>query len=227
MAYKRLSLSVDTPQNVENFIRYGVEDLYFRDVHCMLRLPLVEYGLDAGCNFAATNFLLSLVGGVSTVFYDQKGLDDEKYRGVLHDHYPWDEEPQGLGVESVTDVLYRTYRNPLAHSLALTNTKKIGRGPNAQVVRTTPRVPSAIAKRLLTEAQIEELECSTARPTFLKPTLEVDINGAFTLHPEGLYRGCRRMVENLTADQARMTVAAAFITAPGPIPNIAEGEARG
>ena len=94
MAYVDLQIDAATPELVKDFIRFQV-DMQFHDIHCMLRLPLPEPGLNAGCNFAAANTLLILVSGISTVLYKQTGDSGKRFIRALEDCYPWDCEPSG------------------------------------------------------------------------------------------------------------------------------------
>lgn len=73
MGYVRLQLSESTPVAVQHFIERTIEDLYFSDVHAMLRLPLPDKGIVAGQNFAITQVLMAVISGVSITLYDQKG----------------------------------------------------------------------------------------------------------------------------------------------------------
>lgn len=56
MAYQELQVDVAKWPCVEGFIRGPLENLYFRDVHDMLRLPIKEVGINSGCNFANLTF---------------------------------------------------------------------------------------------------------------------------------------------------------------------------
>lgn len=63
----------------------------------------------------------------------------------------------------------------------------------------------------ITEAQLVDLETSARRPEFLFPTLIHQPDGAVFLTVEPLYWGVRRMIERLSADDARMKTAAWFL----------------
>src|SRR5436853_7387096 len=121
MTYHPLNPHPDTPDLVKRFLRDHV-DMQFHDVHVMLRLPMYEYGLDAGCNFASVNILLALVSGMSSVLYTTNLRGDANhFQGVLKGHYRWSEELQTPPVgSSVTKqdgakILYEVLRNPLVH----------------------------------------------------------------------------------------------------------------
>ncbi len=119
MAYKPLVLDASTPQKVRGLIVH-IETLSFSDVHSMLRLPLMNYRIAAGCNFAITQVLMSVIGGISTTLYKQHGNVGDRFIGLLKDYYPWDLEPTGiLPAADAADAIYNVFRNPLTHDLGL------------------------------------------------------------------------------------------------------------
>jgi hypothetical protein len=70
MAYKPLKVARGTPRHVNSLVR-SIESHYFSDVHTMLRLPLLDHQLDAGCNFAIAQVLLAAVSGISVTVFRQ------------------------------------------------------------------------------------------------------------------------------------------------------------
>lgn len=119
MAYQPLKLDPGSPPQVTKLIRLNVES-YFRDVHTMLRLLLPDNDLLAGCNFAVTQILASVVGGVSATLYGEKGHKGRLFKEVLRKSYPWPLEvantvKPGRGAE----IIYTLFRNPLTHKLGL------------------------------------------------------------------------------------------------------------
>jgi len=121
MAYKSLSLDKATPQRVRDLI-LRVEKSSFSDVHSMLRLPLKNVVLGAGCNYAIAQVLMAVIGGVSATLYEPnlKNQDRAKFTGVLADYYPWNQEPSGLNPGKTADAIYSMFRNPLTHDLTAT-----------------------------------------------------------------------------------------------------------
>ncbi len=93
MSYQPLNLDSATPSAVRRLIN-RLERLSFSDVHTMLRLPVPNYRLDAGCNFAITHVLTTAIGGISTTLYRQGNKDNERFQGLLVDYYPWKLEPR-------------------------------------------------------------------------------------------------------------------------------------
>jgi signal transduction histidine kinase len=92
MAYKLLTIDPQTPPRVKALIQ-SVENHFFRDVHTMLRLPMPEHELPAGCNFAITQVLAAAVSGISVTLYSDKGGAGARFKGLLRDFYPWSLEP--------------------------------------------------------------------------------------------------------------------------------------
>ncbi len=189
MAYQALQMNPSTPAPVKNFI-CGHLDMLFHDLHCMLRLPMPESGLDAGCNFAAATFLLDLISGISTALYAGPGGSGARFQTVLRKYYPWEMEPPG-GVDGKTgsSALYKIFRNPLVHALGLGNERV------------------AIGKSGLPEDLLENLERSVTRPPSgpAEATIKVyPADNRMDLLVEGLYWGVRCMVLRLTGDLSLM-----------------------
>ncbi len=187
---------------------HHIESLSFSDVHSMLRLPIHNYRLSAGCNFAIAHVLMAVIGGVSTTLYRHTGKVGERFTGVLVDYFPWDLEPSGsVSPKDGADAIYEVFRNPLTHDLGLDLKKKsTGLKVKFKRLKTSTRKGT---DRGLTERQIESLERSQVRPTMSATvTLASDKK---VLLIEGLYWGLRRMIERLTADQKRMSAAEQFL----------------
>jgi hypothetical protein len=207
MAYQYLNIPSTTPPNVKALVHH-IESLSFSDVHSMLRLPIHNYVIHAGCNFAIAHVLMAVIGGVSTALYHSTGKVGERFTGVLVDYFPWNLEPHGsVSPKDGADAIYEVFRNPLTHDLGLDLKKKsAGLKVKFKRLKTSTRTGT---DRGLTERQIELLERSQARPnTSATVTLASDKR---VLLIEGLYWGLRRMIERLTADQKRMSAAEQFL----------------
>ena len=120
MSYVPVTISPTTPPRIAQFIRNPV-DLYLRDVHAMLRLPLTSEGIDAACNFAIAGTLLTIISGSSVVFFGAASSRTSRgklFTTAVKRFYPWDTEPSGcindpdIGAEH----FYASFRNPLTHS---------------------------------------------------------------------------------------------------------------
>jgi hypothetical protein len=207
MAYQPLVLNPSTPPQARTLIQH-VEALSFNDIHSMLRLPLADYGITAGCNFAITHVLMSVIGGVSTTLYKQSGEVGTRFKGVLVDFFPWDLEPAGnLGRNDAAEAIYDVFRNPLTHDLGL-DVKQKSKGIKVLVKRLKTRSHSG-RDRGLTETYIEFLERAQTRPK-MSATVTATAQKKILI-VEGLYWGIRRMIERLSADQKLMAAAESFL----------------
>jgi hypothetical protein len=218
MPYRPLT-TTRAPKSIRDFVATHI-DMQFADVHAMLRLPLTDDGLEAGCNFACVSTLCRLIAGASTIFYKQTGFNGERFKGVLNDYYPWPMQPKG-GVPQTEAVaaLYSEYRNPLAHAWAV-STKEVGKHQNKRVIMDGSAKVFGVVKQALTEEAVAALETPTGRaPSWFTPVVMRNSAGGLDLYPHSLYWGTRRMVEKLTRDRARMRqTAALFATMTPPAP---------
>lgn len=197
MAYKPLKTD-DAPQSIRDFVRVHV-DMQLHDVHTMLLLPLPgQVGMEGGCNFAAVSTLSSLIAGASTVFFRQGGEAGPRFRDLLTKYYPWDEQPSG-GVDRDVAVkaIYKEYRNPLAHALAV-STRTVGRGASQQILVETRRKPLGVIKPRRTEEQIVILERPEGPPpSWLSAIVTPNSGGGMDVYPDSMYWGTRRLFERL------------------------------
>lgn len=203
MPYRPLT-ATRAPKSIRDFIAAHI-DMQFADVHAMLRLPLSDDGLKAGCNFACVSTLCGLIAGASTIFYSQTGSNAERFKGVLNDYYPWSLQPEG-GVSQAESVaaLYSDYRNPLAHAWAV-STREVGRHPNKRIIMDGNARVLGVVKQALTEQAIAILETPSGRaPSWLTPVITRNSAAGLDVYPHSLHWGTRRMVEKLTRDSARM-----------------------
>jgi len=218
MPYRPLA-TTRAPKSIRVFVAKHI-DMQFADVHAMLRLPLTEDGLEAGCNFSCVSTLCGLIAGASTIFYSQSGSNRDRFRGVLNDYYPWTLQPKGGASQSESvEAIYADYRNPLAHAWAV-STKEVGKHPNKRVIMDGSARVLGVVKQALTEEAVATLEAPSGRaPSWLTPVVVRNAAGGFDLYPHSLYWGTRRMVERLTRDRTRMQQAIAlFATMTTPAP---------
>jgi hypothetical protein len=172
---------------VDNFVTYHLA-MQFDDVRCLMKLPLPEVGLGAGCNFAAAATLCNLISGISVVLYtpkDPSSGSGKKFKGLLEKFYPW--EPGEKKAEK-SKVIYDLVRNPLAHSLG---------------VLKKGSLPISIMKDALTEAQLEEVENSSVRPTWVPLAVTGD-STRYVLSVVGLYWGVFHLVRQLAKNARQM-----------------------
>lgn len=209
MAYQYLNIAPLTPPNVKALVRH-IEALSFSDIHTMLRLPVHNYRLSAGCNFAIAHVLMAVIGGVSTTLYRQTGKVGERFMGVLVNYYPWHLEPtSSVSPKDAAGAIYEVFRNPITHDLGL-DLKKKSAGLKVKIKRLKTFTRKG-TDRGLAERQIEAIELSPSRPA-MSATVTLASHKKVLL-VEGLYWGIRRMIENLTADQKRMYAAEQFLAA--------------
>lgn len=203
MAYTPLTIASATPKHVKAVVQ-SLENHYFSDVHSMLRLPLPDQQVSAGCNFAITQVLAAVISGISVTLHQHPGRSGARFKRLVEDYYPWNLEPKNTVTPGAgAKVLYSLVRNPLTHDLGLDlENRKRGR--------------KVILKRLaeqgrgLGEEMIVALE-ATDRPAWLSPTVR-DSQVKTVVLVEALYWGVRHMIQRLTNDQARMKSAEAFLS---------------
>ena len=205
MAYRAMSIDSATPPAVRRLIE-RLETLSFSDVHTMFRLPIPNYRLHAGCNFAIAHVLTTAIGGIATTLYRRGDTDSERFRGLLTDHYPWNLEPkQYVAPAEAARIIYQVFRNPLTHDLGLDL-----HGKSSGVKVKVKRLQRPNQKGGLPERWIEKLEAGRVRPGMSSAvTVRAD---AKVLLVEALYWGLRHMVEDMTRDTQLMATAEAFLS---------------
>jgi len=214
MSYARMTLNVSTPAVVRKFVEGSIENLYFSDVHAMLRLPLADRGIIAGQNFAITQVLMAVTSSVSVTLYDSKGESGDLFKETVEKFFPWDEEPsKDVPPKAAAGIIYDVFRNPLTHAGGLFLD---WRDDQRFLVQKSYSVK---VKRWLTkdattghtEQWIKNLESSRVRPE-MGPILKVEKDKKVLL-VEGLYWSVRRMIQKLTDDKDRMAKAEKFLAA--------------
>lgn len=173
---------------VDNFVRLHLS-MQLDDVHAMLRLPLPEVGIRAGCNLAATATLCNLISGISVVLFKPKMRMEagERFKELLRRYYPWEPEENK---EEVIEIIYNIVRNGLSHRLALR--KRNGISKTLQ-----------ISKNRLNEERILEIEKSTKRPVDI-PIAVTDLPTVYVLSVEGLYWGVIQLLRKIAQDDQSM-----------------------
>ena len=200
MSFVALRIAVSTPSEVLSLINNQIR-MQFEDVHTMLRLPMPEQTLSAGCNFAGGNSLLALISGLSALLtpnFVTSGNSAGKFKEAMKSYYPWDVQPtEGdttpHGIEGTIDHLYGQFRNPLAHSLG---------------IKTKGNYLVKIEKGPFSESDIEQLERSTTSPGPAVIYAPIRINGEdieqIRLNVANLYWGVREMLQRMTQDNTLM-----------------------
>ena len=183
MPYHTLNIPTGTPPELESIVRDRIDSL-LRQVHAMLLLPVEgdHPGLDIVCKHAVALVLFGVVSGVSAKLYEppHSMLAGARFKRVLTDYYPWDEEPQSSGTvcgEDAAKVIYDTFRNPLDHRLGIDDS-------NPKLLRGE-----------VTDKKLEIFEKSETRPPkWNKPTLKKGAGDRHTLNIKIFYWGVRRMI---------------------------------
>lgn len=182
---------------VYGFVKHQL-DMQFNDVRAMMKLPLPEVGIDAGCNFATVATLCNLIGGISAVLYaprhkisgSRKRNDrGKRFKTLLEEFYPWDRDEDRM---DKAKTLYEIARNPLVHALGVLD-KARGR---RVIIKKSP----------LIEDQIEEMERSDIRPDWVSAAVTID-PANHIINVWGLYWGVFHLVRQLAKNADQMQAA--------------------
>ena len=177
---------------VRSFVREHL-DMQFDDVRSMMKLPRPTRGLTGGCNFAAAATLCNLMAGVAIVLYRKAPRlpgTGSGFIALLMQYYPWQRGENG---KENAELLYEFVRNPLVHSLGLSNT------PRQRAAHVT------IVKTSLSERQLRRIEKSASPP---RPSLAVASRGnEHTIWVTGLYWGFLGTLRGLFREPAQMEAA--------------------
>ncbi len=172
---------------VHSFVTYHLA-MQFDDVRGMMKLPLPEVGIRTGCNFAVAATLCNMISGISRVLYtpkDPKSRSGKRFKELLEEFYPWE---SGEKKAEKAKVIYDLVRNPLAHSLGVLKKNSL---------------PISIAKRPLTEAQLQEIENSSMRPAWA-PLAVTGGPTKYVFSVVGLYWGVFHLVWRLAKNARQM-----------------------
>jgi hypothetical protein len=182
---------------------------HLHDVRAMLRLPLPDLDISAGCNFAALHVLLNVLSGLSRLMGPGPKHTERHFREFTRRWYPWNLEPRG-GYSSVrgTNALYGRFRNGFSHDLGLSLEELVtSRRPNRpRRVRLRFRVKQeliAVRKQpSLSSSQLLVLDDVETRPLWLGPTVINDTDGSVVVDVLAVYWGVRRLIFDHTQNQA-------------------------
>lgn len=219
MSYQPLQIKLDAWPSVERFIRSSLEDLLFADVHAMLRLPIPNSGIPAGCNFAIAHTLLVAVAGLSTSLYRPRksAPTGGAFVGLLAEKYPWEIDQVEQNRE-LSKLLYEEFRNPLFHHLGLSverskaGSQVVDRGYVIKLERIRGSDGNGLSEQLL-----EQVETSQhwPLPGYYPQTIEIR-EDAKILKIEKFYWGVRKMVEELATDKDLMYNANSYLSDLAP-----------
>ena len=180
------------------------------EAHIDMQLSDIHTILKSGCNLSVTALLLNMISGVSVCFFNvpadapiqvfSPGDRGKRFTDLLDQFYPWLGDDALPKAECIS-LLYREVRNPLTHGLALDNP-----------VLTTHKVELATTR--VNESQVNELENSPNRPSWLPPTVVKNPTptqpSKIALFIPTLYWGVHRMLRDIFADAAQVRGAEAL-----------------
>jgi hypothetical protein len=169
----------------------------------MLRLPLPEQGITAGCNFAAVHVLLNVLSGLSRLLDAGPTNSGKAFREFVERRYPWGLEPTGSPYRRKrgTRALYDYLRNGFSHDLRLlleggtldakgrSRARFSGNGRRLGVQKRPSLAPVVLA----------ELDDVDRRPAWLGPTVFRESQGTILVDAVALYWGVRRLIYERTS----------------------------
>src|SRR5262245_13168500 len=178
-------------------------DMQFSDVRALMKLPLPEQGLPAGCTFIAAAALANLIGGFAEVLYAvPPSLNSAKQSGarllaLLKDLYPWQ---SGERRRAKARALYYFVRNPLVHNLGIDDPRRLK--------KEMRRIP--IRKRGLTDRQLIELETANIPPPWAVLAVR-QIERRWIIYVPALYWGVFHLLQRITEQPTHMRYAQALL----------------
>jgi hypothetical protein len=178
---------------------------HLQDVRAMLRLPLPDVGITAGCNFAAVHVLLNVLSGLSRLMGTSPKRTDAAFRTFVARWYPWRLEPSRSSFRQKrgTEALYDSFRTGFAHDLGLL--LETGPVDRAGRVRGKFRIGGrqlGVAKQpSLSTAVLNELDEVMVRPNWMWPTVSADGKVGLLVDAVALYWGVRRLVFDHTSNR--------------------------
>jgi hypothetical protein len=178
---------------------------HLHDVRAMLRLPLPEAGITAGCNFAPVHVLLNVTSGLSRLMGPSPKRSEQAFKTFVARWYPWRSEPRGsfFRQKRGTDVLYGQFRNGFSHDLGLMLDRSAvdTRGLITARFRIGGRQLGVAKQPSLSPVLLNELDDVSRRPHWLGPTVERDGRKGLLVDAVALYWGVRRLVFDHTSSQ--------------------------
>ena len=175
---------------------------HLQDVRAMLRLPLPEAGITAGCNFAAVHVLLNVLSGLSRLLVPGPANSGKAFKAFVERFYPWRMEPPGSRYRKRrgTEVLYDSFRTGFSHDLGLLlETTPLPGGVVRARIRTEGRELGVAKQPSLSRAALVELDAVDFRPDWLGPTVAPDGRHGLLIDAVALYWGVRRLVFDFTS----------------------------
>lgn len=178
---------------------------HLQDVRAMLRLPLPDAGITAGCNFAAVHVLLNVLSGLSRLMGPSRKRSDDAFRTFVARWYPWRLEPHGSAFRQKrgTQALYDSFRTGFAHDLGLLlETDAVDhRGRVRSKFRISGTRLGVTKLPSLSATVLNELDEVTVRLIWLGPTVIAEADGGLLVDAVALYWGVRRLLFDHTSSK--------------------------
>lgn len=178
---------------------------HLQDVRAMLRLPLPDAGITAGCNLAAVHVLLNVLSGLSRLMGTSPKRSDAAFRTFVARWYPWRQEPSRsvFRQKRGTEALYDSFRTGFAHDLGLLleSGPVDRRGQVRPKFRITGRQLGVTKQPSLSPAVLNELDDVVVRPSWVGPTVAADGKVGLLVDAVALYWGVRRLVFDHTSNK--------------------------
>lgn len=204
MAYTPIPIPSNCPEEAAAIVRQAI-DPRLSDVHSMLRMPLDQDGLSAGCNFAIADVLFGLIEGVAAVLHPGFGEEGQSFLACVELHYGIEPVPTEFDSKRIGETLWTMFRNPMQHCLGIALRKPDNQGNRFR----DPSFPTLWVfrdKTGLTEHQVEQLETG-GWPGFLNRSTLAKENDETILAVEAFYVGTRRLINSVLETLARRELA--------------------
>lgn len=179
-------------------------DMQLADLQMLLRFPMPEHGLNAGCNLLTGATALNFISGVSVLFYEASIVDfrsqtrrGQRFLALLNEFYPFEEDDPDPG--DAGDLLYYAARNPLVHTF--------GVGKDARDFPGAAEAPQRAVmfeKAALAEGAIGQLLESRSRPAGFPATIRAEPS-EWVISVITLTWGVGEMLRRLFNDEGQVT----------------------
>ncbi|NBX65924.1 MAG: hypothetical protein EBQ96_02905 [Proteobacteria bacterium] len=191
-SYPRLQITEYAEQKLGAILN-PLQENWLKELHYILSTKWLETeGMPPVCPHTTASLMcLSIVSGVSSTLYKpaeyrETGCAKKHFEGVLTEFYPWElDTPKGITREDAVKALYKTLRNPAAHSLNI-RFKKNG---NAQPVSfLLPHIESneGLSQRII-----------KPKHDFGSNSIEMSAEDTLEFAPTTFYWGIRKMIEKM------------------------------
>ena len=166
---------------------------HLHDVRAMLRLPMPEVGITAGCNFAAVHVLVNVISGLSRLMGPSHSNSGKAFIAFVRRWYPWKMEPSlGYRAQRGSDTLYKQFRTGFVHDLGLLldSVPLKQKGKQRSTFRLKGKRLGVSKLPSLSSRHLEELDDTLSRPSWLAPTVSSDGPNGVLVDAAALYLEC-------------------------------------